>query len=82
MHTDANAIAGVLEEVFGDEAISAGRRCQGCGSDHPIAEHHLYTSAGYVLRCPSCGILAATIVERPDRYVLSVHGIWSVPRAA
>jgi Family of unknown function (DUF6510) len=81
MHTDANAIAGVLEGVFVGEATSGGRRCQACGHDHPIGEHPLYTGAGYVLRCPSCGVLAATIVERPDRYVVSLHGTWSVARA-
>jgi hypothetical protein len=82
MHTDANAIAGVLEEVFVGEATSGGRRCHACRSDHPIGEHTLYKGAGYVLRCPSCGVIAATIVERPDRYVLSLHGTWSVTRAA
>jgi hypothetical protein len=82
MHTDANAIAGVLEEVFVADITAAGRRCQSCGNDHPIGAHPLYTGAGYVLRCPGCGAVAATIVARPDRYVVSLGGTWTVARTA
>jgi hypothetical protein len=82
MHTDANAIAGVLEEVFVAEVTTAVRRCQSCGNEHPIGAHPLYTGAGYVLRCPGCGDVAGTIVARPDSYVVSLRGTWSVARAA
>jgi hypothetical protein len=82
MHTDANAIAGVLEEVFAAEVTVGRRRCQSCGSEHPIGEHPLYTGAGYVLRCPSCSDVAATIVAATDRYVVNLRGNWSVARAA
>jgi Family of unknown function (DUF6510) len=81
MHTDANAIAGVFDELFVSDATSANRRCHACGHDHPIGEHPLYQGAGYVLRCPSCGALAATLVERPDRWVISLLGTWSVARS-
>ena len=82
LHTDANAIAGVLEELFVADVTSADRRCQSCGQDHRVGAHPLYTGAGYVLRCPGCGDLAATIVQRPDRYVVSLRGTWSIGRAA
>jgi uncharacterized Zn finger protein len=81
MHTDANAIAGVLDELFVAEATEAMRRCHLCGHDHPIGEHPLYEGAGHVLRCPSCGALAATIVERPDRLAVSLLGTWTVARS-
>jgi transposase len=81
VHTDANAIAGVLEELFVADATSADRRCHACGHEHPVGAHPLYEGAGHVLRCPSCGALAATIVERPDRLVVSMLGTWSVTRA-
>jgi hypothetical protein len=41
-----------------------------------IAEHPLYRGAGYVLRCPACGDVAATIVERSGGYAVSLRGTW------
>jgi ferredoxin-NADP reductase len=80
-HTDGNAIAGLLQEVFVAEMTTAGRVCQSCGQDHPIGAHRHYEGAGHVLRCPGCGDLAATIAVLPDRYVIGLHGAWSLARA-
>jgi uncharacterized Zn finger protein len=80
LHTDGNAIAGLLQEIFVAEVTAAGRVCQSCGSDHPIGAHRLYHGAGLVLRCPSCGDVAAAIAVLPDRHVISLRGIWSVER--
>jgi hypothetical protein len=80
LHTDGNSIAGLLQEVFVAEVTSAGRVCQSCGQDNRIGAHRLYSGAGYVLRCPSCGDLAATIAVLPDRYVIGFQGTWSLSR--
>ena len=80
LHTDGNAIAGLLQEVFVAEVTAAGRVCQSCGRDGQIGAHRLYTGAGYVLRCPHCGDLAAVITVLPDRNVISLHGTWSLAR--
>ena len=80
LHTDGNAIAGLLQEVFVAEVTMTMRRCQSCRQENPIGAHRHYPGAGHVLRCPSCGDLAATIVSLPDRHVVSVHGTWSVAR--
>jgi hypothetical protein len=80
LHTDGNAIAGLLQEVFAAEVTAAGRVCQSCGLDSQIGAHRLYTGAGFVLRCPGCGDLAAVIVALPDRNVISLHGTWSIAR--
>jgi hypothetical protein len=80
LHTDGNAIAGLLQEVFVAEVTAAGRVCQSCGQDNPIGAHRLYTGAGLVLRCPGCGDLAACIAVLPDRNVISLHGTWSLAR--
>jgi hypothetical protein len=80
LHTDGNAIAGLLQEVFVVEVTAAGRVCQSCGLDSPIGAHRLYTGAGHVLRCPGCGDLAAVVAVLPDRNVISLHGTWSLAR--
>ena len=36
LHTDGNAIAGVLEEIFGVEVTATMRVCQSCGQEHAI----------------------------------------------
>jgi Family of unknown function (DUF6510) len=82
LHTDGNAIAGLLQEVFVAEATAAGRVCQSCGLDSQIGAHRLYRGAGLVLRCPGCGDLAACIAVLPDRNVISLHGTWSLARTS
>jgi Family of unknown function (DUF6510) len=82
LHTDGNEIAGLLQEVFVGEVTSALRVCQSCRRENPIGAHRLYGGAGRVLRCPSCGDVAAAIVERDDAYALSVHGTWTFARTA
>ena len=80
LHTDGNAIAGLLQEVFVTEITTAMRTCQSCGDQQPIGAHRLYTGAGHVLRCPSCGDVAARIVSFSDQHVISLNGVWSLNR--
>jgi uncharacterized protein DUF6510 len=80
LRTDGNAFAGVLQEVFVTEMTSVRRVCQSCRNEHAIGEHLAYTGAGKVLRCPSCGDLAATVSELPGELVVSTHGAWRLPR--
>jgi Family of unknown function (DUF6510) len=75
---DGNAIAGLLRELFGYEMTGIPRGCQSCGATHPIAAHRLYHGAGLVLRCPSCGALAARIAALPDRHVVRLEGSWQL----
>jgi Family of unknown function (DUF6510) len=82
LHTDGNAIAGVLQEVFVAEVTTAVRVCQACGLDSQIGAHPMYRGAGMVLRCPGCGQVAAVIAELPDRHVISLHGTWSLARTS
>jgi hypothetical protein len=82
LHTDGNAIAGLLQEVFVAEVTAAERVCQSCGLGSQIGAHRLYTGAAYVLRCPGCGDVAACIAVLPDRNVISLHGRWSLARTS
>jgi Family of unknown function (DUF6510) len=81
MHTDGNNIAGLLQEVFVAEMTASRRACQSCGQDHPIGAHPLYQGAGHVLRCPSCGDVAACITALPDQYAISLFGTWRLDRS-
>jgi len=73
---DGNALAGVLAEALGAEVTAAPRLCQSCGAVHPVGAHRLYRGAGFVLRCPACGDLAALVVVRADRTVVRLAGTW------
>jgi ribosomal protein S27E len=81
MHTDGNELAGVLDELFGTEMSGAQRRCGSCRELRVVAEHPLYHGAGYVLRCPACGDLAATVVEHAGGYAVTLRGTWLLSRA-
>jgi Family of unknown function (DUF6510) len=81
MHTDGNAIAGLLEEIFARDATAAERVCQSCRAQRHIGAHRLHRGAGLVLRCPACGDVAASIVTLPDGYAISIRGTWLFGRA-
>ena len=81
MHTDGNAIGGLLREIFTVELTAAERTCESCGTRSPIGAHRLYRGAGQVLRCPACGDIAACVAEVRDGYALSLRGTWLVGRA-
>jgi len=76
MHTDANAIAGLLEEIFARDVTAAERVCQSCRTRSHVGAHRLHRGAGLVLRCPACGDVAACIVTGPDHHAVSIHGAW------
>ncbi len=67
---DANAVAGLLQEIFLRDATSAQIRCVACGSTAAVGALRLYAAPmGVVLRCTHCeGILM--------RAVRTPHGRW------
>jgi hypothetical protein len=79
VHTDANAIAGLLEELFAREMTSAQRVCSSCRARSHVGAHRLHRGAGLVLRCPACGDVATCIAPVGDGYVVSLGGAWHVP---
>lgn len=74
---DGNAIAGLLNDVFGTELTATERGCQTCGAFNPVGAHRVYRGMGTVLRCPTCGDLALRIASLPDRHVILLEGIWA-----
>lgn len=80
MHTDGNAIAGLLSEVLVAEFTTMERTCQSCGDRNPAGAHRSYHGAGVVLRCPNCDDVALRIAELPDGLVFELRGAWSSRR--
>ena len=68
-HTlDANALAGMLEEVFGRDMTARMSQCAHCGNQAQIGTLRVYDmhGPGVVLRCSTCAGIALRIVRRPD----------------
>jgi hypothetical protein len=78
LHTDANGVAGLLQEVFVGEITSAERVCQSCHARSAAGAHRAYEGAGIVLRCPTCGDVAARIAVLPQRRVFELRGVWVI----
>jgi hypothetical protein len=76
LHTDANAVAGIFQEVFVGEITRAERVCQSCRARSAAGAHRAYQGAGVVLRCPACGDVAARISVLPQKRVVELRGIW------
>jgi recombinational DNA repair protein (RecF pathway) len=71
---DGNAVAGLLQEVFGTEMTTALETCAGCGATEPIGAVHVYRGAGVVLRCPHCTKVLARIVQGRTRAWITLEG--------
>jgi hypothetical protein len=79
LHTDGNGVAGLLQQIFVTEITTVRRVCDGCGGEYAIGEHHAYSGAGAVLRCPGCGAVAAAVSVLPGEYVIGMSGSWRLP---
>jgi len=61
---DGNAVAGLLQDVFGTELTTATGVCSHCGNEGLVAELVVYRRApGTVVRCPVCAGLLIVLVE-------------------
>jgi ribosomal protein S27E len=82
-HLDGNVLAGPLAELFAFDATTASARCLGCGTIAMLATAMVYADAmGYVVRCPTCDAVLATVVSGEGRTWVSLLGIAAleVPR--
>jgi hypothetical protein len=72
---DGNAVAGVLQEIFGIEMTANPAECASCGQASELGGLRAYTQApGAVLRCPVCEAVVLTIVQTPDAIYLDTRG--------
>jgi len=75
---DANAAAGLLQEIFADDATAAQMRCATCGSIAAVGAARLYAAPmAAVLRCAVCeGILLRAVRTPHGRWVEMTGARW------
>lgn len=72
---DANAVAGLLETVFGAEVTSSEERCAHCGTVSLIGTLRVYLRGpGTVIRCPACTDVVVRLVETPSGVRVDLAG--------
>ncbi|HEV8656332.1 MAG TPA: DUF6510 family protein [Candidatus Limnocylindria bacterium] len=73
---DANAVAGMLEDLFGADMTDADSKCAGCGREGEVGTLLAYTNApGVVLRCPACSTVMIRMVETPRGTLVETKGL-------
>ena len=75
---DGNAVAGLLEHVFGVDATFASSTCAGCGAVEPLGAVRVFRSAGVVMRCAHCGDVLMTIVASSTETWIQPTGLRSL----
>jgi NAD-dependent SIR2 family protein deacetylase len=63
---DANAVAGLLHEIFGSEMTAAASQCAHCGNQAQMGTLRAYIGLGVVLRCSVCQEIVIRIATMPD----------------
>jgi hypothetical protein len=72
---DANALAGKLEAMFGNDMTAVPGRCAHCGTVNMVGAMRAYTRApGAVLRCPACDGVVLRIVETTAATYVDIRG--------
>ena len=72
---DGNAVAGMLQDIFGLEMTASPTECAHCGNVGDVGTLLAFTQGpGAVLRCPACENVMLRIVETPDAIYLDARG--------
>lgn len=72
---DGNAVAGLLEQIFGRDMTMTVARCAGCARDAAMGALMAFIRGpGIVLRCPACQTAIARVVETPTAVYLEARG--------
>lgn len=72
---DGNAVAGLLDEIFGVDLTASPCACAHCGREGAVATLLTFNQApGVVLRCPACENVVLRIVQTPDAFYLDARG--------
>jgi Zn finger protein HypA/HybF involved in hydrogenase expression len=73
---DGNALAGLLQELFGLEMTVADAHCRTCRQVNQMGRAEVYMNApGVVARCPACGQVLMRVVRGGGRVWLDLSGI-------
>lgn len=72
---DGNAVAGLLQEIFGSEMTANEAECAKCGNLSQMGALLAYTQApGVVLRCPACNEVMLRVVQTPRGIFVEARG--------
>ena len=72
---DANAVAGLLKDVFGGEMTAEPTECAHCGKQAEMGTLLTFMQGpGVVLRCPACGQVVLRIIQTPGAIYLDARG--------
>jgi hypothetical protein len=72
---DGNAVAGLLEDVFGAEMTASPTVCAHCGRTGEMGTLLAFIrTPGVVLRCPTCEQVVLRLVQTPDAIYLDARG--------
>ena len=72
---DANATAGLLNEIFGVEMTASPTECASCGNEGEIGGLLAFTQGpGIVLRCSACENVVLRIVQTPEAIYFDARG--------
>lgn len=72
---DGNAVAGLLEEIFGVDMTITPAECAHCGREGAVGTLVVYARGpGAVLRCPACEAVMIRIVQIGDAVYLDMRG--------
>jgi hypothetical protein len=72
---DGNALAGMLEALFGNDMTAIPGRCANCGTVNMVGAMRAYMRApGAVLRCPACDEIVLRVVETVDATYVDARG--------
>ena len=73
---DGNAIAGLLEEVFGGDMTTTWGTCAHCGARRQLAETVVYLQApGVVVRCRRCEKVLMVLVQVRETRCVDLMGL-------
>ena len=72
---DGNAVAGLLNELFGAEMTASPTECDHCGYGGAVGTLLVYGEGpGVVLRCPACLDVVLRIAATPGALILDARG--------
>jgi len=72
---DGNALAGMLEAMFGTDMTAIPGRCAHCGTINMVGAMRAYIGGpGAVLRCPACDGVVLRVVETAEATYVDARG--------
>ena len=72
---DGNALAGMLETMFGNDMTAVPGRCAHCHTINMVGAMRVYMGGpGAILRCPACDEVVLRVVETAEATYVDARG--------